>query len=427
LGQSSFYAVQVDYLCGKGGLHLTDPFDRVRHNYDDLNIEFADYYGLGSDGVHYTYRGPSTSYPSVCFIADETIGHRDPYWRKGRFPSGNCYQITTDYSHVGYMQDFSTDTGSVHFESGQRSILPVLFFNDISGYEPDILTNLGLRVPTSVRDNYTEQAFNYFSDVFPQSLSFGEFVQGFTQLKDLLPQLGESITKTISGGYLNKKFGWDNLLADLGTLGTLFKSTIARMEYFHRTYGVPTRLGFSRHVNSDYILDRDIHWKVHFGLYDLYTTGFSLKSANIIFRSTCWIYQVLDYVHDLVGFMRTLFGALGLNNPVKAFWNTIPLSFLVDWFFNISQHLDHLTRLNPAVGWNVNNMTYSFTYDIVYEVFQTSQYRSPSDTVKFATYEVRQQIYERNVGLSFAWELLNPDELSTSQLSLLLAMLHQLG
>jgi len=406
---------------------LSSPYDRVRHNHDDINIPFVDYYGLGSDGVHYTYHGPSTSYPIISYMADATVNYRDPYWRKGRFPSGSCYHITTDYSTIGFLQDFTTDAGSVHFESGQRSRLPMLFFNDISGYAPDILTNLGLRVPTSVRDNLTEQAFNYFSDVFPQSLSFGEFLQGFSQMKDLLPQLGDSITKTISGGYLNKKFGWDNLLADLGTLGNLFKSTIARMEYLHRTYGVPTRLGFSRHVDAGYILDRNIHSSVRFGLYDLYTVGFNLKSANIIFRSTCWITQMLDYISDFAGFMRVLFGALGLNNPVKAFWNTIPLSFLVDWFFNISQHLDHLTRLNPATGWFVNNMTYSFTYDIVYEIFQTSQYHSPSDTVKFASYDIKQRIYERNVGLSFGWELLNPDELSTSQQSLLLAMLHQLG
>jgi hypothetical protein len=295
----------------------------------------------------------------------------------------------------------------------------------MAGNPSYLVSDFGFRVPKVVRDNYSEQAFNYFSDVFPQSLSFGEFVQGFSQLKDLLPQLGESITKTISGGYLNKKFGWDNLLADLGTLGTLFKSTIARMEYFHRTYGVPQRLGFSRHVDTGYIhMDNQYYT---FGTYGLYTTGLSLKSINILYRSTAWIYQVLEYVHDLAGFMRTLFGALGLNNPVKAFWNTIPLSFLVDWFFNISQHLDHLTRLNPAMGWDVNNMTHSITYDVVYSIFQSSQYATGGYTIPIVSYDVRAKYYERFVGLSFDWELLNPDELSTSQLSLLLAMLHQLS
>lgn len=406
---------------------MSDLINRIRHNYQSFyDLESGSYYGTGNDGMHYEYSAPASSYPLFDFMADQVGSERSSEWHKGKFPSSNCFHATVDMSTIGFIQDFATDGGTVHFESGQRGRLPIgedLFFR-MAGNPGYLVSDFGFRVPKVVRDNYSEEAFNYFSDVFPQSLSFGEFVQGFTQLKDLLPQLGESITKTISGGYLNKKFGWDNLLADLGTLGTLFKSTIARMEYFHRTYGVPQRLGFSRHVDSSYIHMDDAFYT--YGRYGLYATGLRLKSVDILYRSTAWIYQVLEYVHDLAGFMRTLFGALGLNNPVKAFWNTIPLSFLVDWFFNISQHLDHLTRLNPAMGWNVNNMTHSITYDVVFTIFQCSSYANGGLT-HFADYDVHAKYYERYVGLSFDWELLNPEELSPSQLSLLLAMLHQLS
>jgi hypothetical protein len=137
--------------------------------------------------------------------------------------------------------------------------------------------------------------------------------------------------------------------------------------------------------------------------------------------------QTLGYVSDLAGFIRTMIGALGLNNPVKAFWNTVPLSFVVDWFFNVSQHLEHLTRLNPAVGWNVTNMTNSVTYKIKFSVQQIGYPGNSSSETIGPEYFINQRVYERGVGLSFPWELLNPEELSSSQLTLLLAMLHQLG
>jgi len=98
----------------------------------------------------------------------------------------------------------------------------------------------------------------------------------------------------------------------------------------------------------------------------------------------------------------------------------------VDWFFNISQHLDHLTRLNPAMGWDVTNMTNSVTYTIRWKVEQLG-YPGLDTSEVIQTQYFDQIVYERGVGLSFPWELLNPEELSKSQLTLLLAMLHQLS
>jgi len=276
-----------------------------------------------------------------------------------------------------------------------------------------------MRISKSVVDSYSEEAWNYFSDVLPTHLSFSEFVQGFTQLAELLPSIGESVTKTISAGYLQKKFGWDNLLSDLDTLGGLVQTVLDRMDYFRRTYGIPQRLGFVRripHAESGAIGT--------FHLSNGYETVLTYTNFTVKYRATAWIVQTLDYMRDFVGFLRVFTGALGLNNPVKAFWNTVPLSFVVDWFFNISQHLDNLTRLNPVVGWDVNDVTESLTYE--YDVQVSFNYNGgPSNFAVISTGVVHVKVYDRNVGLSFDWELLNPDELSTTQLTLLLSMLHQ--
>jgi hypothetical protein len=277
-----------------------------------------------------------------------------------------------------------------------------------------------LRVPSDLRSSLAEQAFNYFSDVFPTKLSLAEFIQGFTQLSSLLPKLESSITKTIGSGYLNKTFGWDNLLSDLDTISSGVDTIIARMDYLHRTFGIPTRLGFARGdvytPNFESFVHHDYGGVVN-------QTRIALHSYKVDFRATCWIYQHLDFIHDFVGFLRVMVGALGLNNPVKAFWNTVPLSFVVDWFFNISQHLDNLTRINPAMGWDVTNVTHSFTYSFEWEVSPVRY----NGGVNLQSYIVPATVYERGIGLSFPWELLNPEELSPTQLTLLLAMLHQLG
>jgi hypothetical protein len=301
-------------------------------------------------------------------------------------------------------------------------------FDDIIGNPEYIVPNWGFRIPSDLHSNLSEQAFNYFSDVFPQHLSFAEFVQGFLELKALLPTVGDSIGKTLSGGYLNKSFGWDNLLADLNTLGTICGDVLARMDFFHKTYGIPTRLGFSR--NNVYDLSSFGTFFVYnysINDYGIWSVRVKPVSYQADFRATAWIMQTLGYVSDLAGFIRTMIGALGLNNPVKAFWNTVPLSFVVDWFFNVSQHLEHLTRLNPAVGWNVTNMTNSVTYKIKFSVQQIGYPGNSSSETIGPEYFINQRVYERGVGLSFPWELLNPEELSSSQLTLLLAMLHQLG
>jgi hypothetical protein len=198
------------------------------------------------------------------------------------------------------------------------------------------------------------------------------------------------------------------------------------MKYLNDTFGIPTRLGFAR---------QDV-WPLPSGnigtevnLYPSYYPfgyTYTLLDWRVDFRATAWIMQQLEYIHDLVGFLRVLVGSLGLNNPLKAFWNTIPLSFVVDWFFNVSQHLDNLSRLDPAVGWDIQQMTTSFTRSWSTRIRLYAPNVSPPRNVVFDGV-VKSKIYERGVGLSFPWTLLNPEDLSPSQLTLLLAMLHQLG
>jgi hypothetical protein len=347
-----------------------------------------------------------------------------------RFPVGACFNDKIDFLNIPLLPNFTWGDGHIWQIIVNRPSLP---FNQ--AWFGQLWDNLGSiyyptqammpRIPSNVRDNLCEEAFNYFATVFPQTLSFGEFVQGMAELKALLPEIGDSIAKTISGGYLNKSFGWDNLLADLGTLGSMFRTTIERMEYLHRTYGIPQRLGFSRsNVYEPSLVSYDYNYSEG---YPGFGSRIYLDSYQVNFRATAWITQALDYVEGLAGFMRVLFGQLGLNNPVRAFWQTVPLSFVVDWFFQISKHLENLTTAQPAVGWDVNDVTHSVTYKAEWKI---EPYGVPGYGVVFDSMPqgvIKRDLYERAIGLSFDLDVLQPDDLSPAQQTLLLAMLHQLG
>jgi hypothetical protein len=412
------------------------PSMRYRHNVDELlesweTFIITAYDGSGAPFLTNGCDGPRLPWKNFSFIADHSTKPHDPSNAAGFYPAGRCFQVTTDFSKVNLDRETHGGGNTIRFDTNGAPFTP--FNNDSlsrmlvgSGHNPAYYGySWPGRVPDEISNDLQEQAWNYFSDVFPTKLSFSEFVQGFTQLKDLMPAIGDSIGKTISGGYLNKSFGWDNLLKDLETLGNLTGLVLSRMEYLHRTYNIPTRLGFARgdvYTPSEPIIE-NYNWYC-------YPAGWihhrlRLTNFKVDFRATTWIRQHLDFIHDIAGFIRVLIGALGLNNPVKAFWNTVPLSFVVDWFFNTSQHLDNLTRINPAMGWDVVNTTHSFTYEYTFEIDQLDYM---SETVLNKPTEiVKTKIYDRYVGLSFGWELLNPNELSPTQLTLFLAMLHQLS
>jgi len=414
---------------------MTNEINRIRENYDDIfdkvyatTFHSHQYNPDGSVNYVHSNSGCSERLNVSDFIGDAVSRTRTNDWHSGYFPSSPCFHMKTDFSPIGFYRDYTTYNGfPVKFDiDGRPSLLsmPVSDMETIIGAPDALIGGFTSRIPDDLRSSLSEQAFNYFSDVFPTHLSFAEFVQGFLEAKALLPSLGDSVGKTISGGYLNKSFGWDNLLSDLDTIGVICKTVIARMDFFHKTYGIPTRLGFSRGGVYDPTLSSHT-FTIHHS-FGIWSARFSIASYKADFRATAWIMQHLEYVSDLAGFFRTMIGALGLNNPVKAFWNTVPLSFVVDWFFNISQHLDHLTRLNPAMGWDVTNMTNSVTYTIRWKVEQLG-YPGLDTSEVIQTQYFDQIVYERGVGLSFPWELLNPEELSKSQLTLLLAMLHQLS
>jgi hypothetical protein len=328
-------------------------------------------------------------------------------------PPGKVHHLKVDTSSLTVLNDsWTTDFGNFFRFSERYGVLPFLTLETLTSVLPSL--------PNQDFFDLNREAFNYFADVFPTAMSFSEFIVGMGQLQDLIPRLQESMAKSFSGGYLNKKFGWDNLLSDLDTLGGVVQLVEDRLAYLKRTYGIPTRLGFSR----PNILPMPSNNPVGVCTWDSYRHfEVVLTDYRLDMRAGATILQTLDYLDGTIGLIRGLTGAFGLNNPIKALWQNLPFSFVVDWFINISDHLDTLTRLAPATGWDTTNVSCSYKFRARFKVYGVYQYYT-----SFRRYygEVVLDDYRRFIGLPLSLEDLLPStELSPTQLTLLLALLHQ--
>lgn len=307
------------------------------------------------------------------------------------------------------LQTFSADYGNlVKYEN----VLPWAPFQS-GAFESDML-----RVPYSVRVQAAGEAFTDFSSRFPNLLSGAEFAQGLLEFKALLPRLEKTISQTIASGYLKKKFGWDNLLSDLNILSRSISSIRERMEFLKRTYGIPTKLRFYK---------PNVYSNTPWSYYDELVRGqgmrFTQESYRCDFIATATLLQRLDHIDDTIGWLRAIVISLGLNNPLLSIWQTTRLSFVLDWFLNVSGHLERLATIQPAEPWDI--------FDISSTVVWTCRVRAdqvnkdlyggiPNQEFHLGTFVIKQ--YERLVGLPVDLSIFTPSTLTPDQLVLMSAM-----
>jgi hypothetical protein len=311
----------------------------------------------------------------------------------------------------------------VPFMSDHASVV-VPFEDAYTDFAPGDLLMCCPELPGSVLSILNLEAFNSFTEQFPEKISFGEFTQGLFELKALLPSISGDILKDLSSLYLTEKFGWENLVSDLKALNNLLRDVQARLAWLRKTYGKPTKLGYYKGNCYDPGNDGRTHESMWADA--RWGTRFTRLSYRCDYRAGCWLVQKLQHLNDAIGLFRGFVTALGLANPVKSIWEVLPFSFVVDWFFNISTQLDRLTRVRPAEAWDLYGLGYSLSYSATVRVDQFSRGWYDPDitsdqTVQLGTAKI--QIYDRSAGLPIGAESLIPSNLSPSQLVLLAAML----
>lgn len=308
------------------------------------------------------------------------------------------------------MQPFLADYGlSVIFTKG---LLP--WSMDQEG----IFESSHFAVPHSLRVQAAGRAFTYFSERFPTKISFAEFVQGLFELGQLLPKIYSSVQRTIASAYLTKKFGWDNLISDLEQFVSLVSSIRERMEFLKRTYGRPTKL---------YYREPSFHTVDKWVVTDTVVRGFALRftqeSYRADFTASATLVQEMKHIDDFIGWLRAIVISLGLNNLIASGWKTSRLSFVVDWFFDVSGSLARLAAVQPADKWDVSNVSCSVVWTSRVRVDQVNEGLgggTPDQEFHLGYFDVKQ--YERLVGLPVDLTVFTPSTCTPDQLVLMLAM-----
>lgn len=275
---------------------------------------------------------------------------------------------------------------------------------------------LAPQISESVWKDLSIEAFNRFTDQFPEEIGLGNFLLEIKDLAALIPKLEKSISQTVSGGFLNYKFNIEPTMRDLTTLINLVPILRYRIDYLRRTWGIPHRISF---VRRNVIQPRTTNiW------YDQGAGGYGVMFVPVkqesVFRANAHLLQRLDHLNDFYGLLRAFMGTTGLNNPLKVAWNAIPFSFVADWFVNVSGHLDRF-RVQGATGqWDLKGLTASMTLEHTYKAYQVLRTTS-TITRELGTYEVKQFTRLKELPLN-ALALPAIGSLNPTQLALMLAM-----
>jgi hypothetical protein len=317
-----------------------------------------------------------------------------------------CIHSSLVYSGLPY-QPFPADHSLMVIP--QYGVLPFLLATE---FESDVFS-----LSHSLRVQACGRAFVSFADRFPTKISFAEFVQGLFELSALLPKIERTVTQTIAGGFLTKKFGWDNLISDLSSFTKLASSIRERMEFLKRTYGRPTKL----YHREPSIQSLDT-WSTIYEPVRGFGTRLTLQSYQCDFNASATLLQRMGHIDDFIGWLRAIVISLGLNNLIAAGWKTTRLSFVVDWFLNVSGHLARLAAVQPADQWDVTNVTHSMSMRATFAVHQVNRNIDDGSDSEFYLGTLVVKRYVRFLGLPVDLSVFTPSTLTPDQLVLMLAM-----
>lgn len=168
--------------------------------------------------------------------------------------------------------------------------------------------------------------------------------------------------KAFGNNWLEYHFGWSPLIHDIGAAIDLLQSPIT-----------PTRLkasGTSRVTQSSIS-------------YPPWSTQFFDRVVNVKVRLGCDV--------TVANPNLWLANQMGLVNPATVIWDSVPFSFVVDWFVNVSDFLGSFTTF---AGLNIEN-----SYNTIFWRSQLKSRLVCNNPYYVKTYGGTQIIFRRGLGL----------------------------
>lgn len=259
-------------------------------------------------------------------------------------------------------------------------------------------------------------AFNSFSTVFPSKFAPIEFVEGLRDWRSLIPSLSGDWKKDLASFYLGQKWGRDQLFADIMYLTNLLNQCKSRLEWLRRTYGKPTPLYYRERLEPPTVAS----WRVQFWP-GSWGTRFTLEDAQLVFSARATLLHRIPHLNDLTGLYQACVSALGLNNPLKAIWQSLRLSFVFDWIVNVSGLLDRLAQIRPAAEWTLYDVCHSVKLEARFRIDQDNHWSGTTSDNVFLN-NLRLIRYRRSLGLPLVLTDLMRSSFSPNQLLALTAM-----
>lgn len=274
--------------------------------------------------------------------------------------------------------------------------------------------------PGALHEDLMRHALMHFTRQIPREAGFNEIIQDVLSLKELIPHLAESLSKTIAEGYLNWSFGWEPLIADLNTIWNLFASVQRRLQFLRDTWGKETKLSSTR---KNFWQPPAIPFYTEFGE-PPFVGRLRREHYQADFRAGCYYTHFLEGLNDKLAELRAVGFALGLNNPLLAAWESLPFSFILDWILGVDTVLDEggFNTLFSGSAW-VRRPTYSVT---VKSTLRWGQYVKWNPILHYHNVPdesyVYVQSYRRWSGIPEAKDLFDLESLTPTEASFLLAI-----
>lgn len=339
----------------------------------------------------------------------------------GEFESFTTYQTIRDNVNRKVNGKYpDSDVQSVKIEGKLLSSLPDYLngnnsFTKANKYppliKPEAVLGMVPEFPQSLWDDFYADAFDEFAVQVPEEVSSYNFLWEAQKIGELIPKLSSSISKSVSDGYLNYQFGWKPFLGDLKTLGNIATVVQERLDHLIAINGKTTRLSSKRKNAMLPVAYRPwvgTNWELR------------LRSYDATLRANARLFSDLHDLKKESAFWKTAVNTLGLLNPTKALWESIPFSFMFDWFNRMGKRIFNMA-VNPFKGdYLVTRPCTSLTETAIVD-FRWSYLPELNPVVKIGTFTVNR--FTRYAGFPAQPSIFNIDGLSPKQQTLFMALL----
>jgi len=206
---------------------------------------------------------------------------------------------------------------------------------------------------------FSQRAIEAMTPTMETGFSLGNFMYEIREVKSLLKwwNKGRSWFKNISDVSLNYSFGLRPFISDLLELARGLYDVRDRLAELKSGAG---KLQVRHYSEEEKFLEYEGSYFTNDGEI---RRDYEIHVPSLIRTATMtYVYQMPDIDEDLF-FLYGLLDSLGLNLNPRIIWDAYPLTFVVDWFFNVGEFLSQLRKKWIPVSIHIKDFGVSEKYN----------------------------------------------------------------